>query len=84
MALEVIFTSGTINKLEYYRRFNVAEVLFWEDGVFSIYELNSEGYDRVYRSRLLPDLDLELLGRCLKMSEEKEALKVFRGAVRSG
>ena len=84
LAIEVIFTSGTINKLEYYRRFNVAEVWFWEDGVFAIYELKSEGYDRVLRSVLLPDLDLELLGRCLQMSEEKEALKVFRDAVRAG
>jgi hypothetical protein len=30
---------------------------------------------------LLPDLDIELLGRGLKMSEGKEALKVFRDAV---
>ncbi|MEG4532634.1 Uma2 family endonuclease [Microcoleus sp. D2_18a_D3] len=83
LAIEVVFTSGTLNKLEYYRRFNVAEVWFWEDGVFAIYQLNSEGYDRVSRSMLLPDLDLELLGRCLQMSEEKEALKVFRDAVRA-
>lgn len=82
LAIEVVFTSGTINKLEYYRRFNVAEVWFWEDGVFAIYQLKSEGYDRTLRSVLLPDLDLELLGRCLQMSEEKEALKVFRDAVR--
>jgi Uma2 family endonuclease len=84
LAIEVIFTSGTINKLEYYRRFNVAEVWFWEDGVFSIYQLKSESYDRVSSSLLLPDLDLELLGRCLQMSEEKEALKAFRDAVRAG
>jgi Uma2 family endonuclease len=84
LAIEVIFTSGTIDKLEYYRRFNVAEVWFWEDGVFSIYQLKSESYDRTSRSVLLPDLDLELLGRCLQMSEEKEALKVFRDAVRAG
>ena len=84
MAIEVIVTSGTINKLEYYRRFNVAEVWFWEDGVFAIYELKSEGYDRVLRSVLLPDLDLELLSRYLQMSEEKESLKVFRDAVRAG
>ena len=83
LAIEVTFTSGTINKLEYYRRFNVAEVWFWEDGVFAIYQLNSEGYELVSRSMLLPDLDLELLGRCLQMSEEKEALKVFRDAVRA-
>lgn len=69
LAIEVIFTLRTINKLEYYRRFNVAEVWFWEDGVFSIYQLKSESYDRVSRSVLLPDLDIELLGRCLQMSE---------------
>jgi hypothetical protein len=28
-------------------------------------------------------LDLELLGRCLQISEEKEALKVFRDAVQA-
>ncbi|TAG94646.1 MAG: Uma2 family endonuclease [Oscillatoriales cyanobacterium] len=84
LAIEVIFTLRTINKLEYYRRFNVAEVWFWEDGVFAIYQLNSEGYDRILSSVLLPDLDLELLGRCLQMSEEKEALKMFRDAVRAG
>jgi hypothetical protein len=33
---------------------------------------------------LLPDLDIQLLGICLQMSEEKEALKVFRDAVRAG
>ncbi|MEG4804850.1 Uma2 family endonuclease [Microcoleus sp. ARI1-B5] len=82
LAIEVVFTSGTINKLEYYRRFNIPEVWFWEDGVFSLYQLNSEGYDLVSRSALLPDLDIELLGQCLQMSEEKEALKVFRNAVR--
>ena len=82
LAIEVVFTSGTINKLEYYRRFNITEVWFWEDGVFSLYQLNSEGYDRVDRSIMLPDLDIELLSQCLQMSEEKEALKLFRNAVR--
>lgn len=82
LAIEVIFTSGKIDKLEYYRRFNIAEVWFWEDGVFAIYELQGDRYDRVSQSVLLPDLDLELLGRCLQMSEEKEAVKAFRDAVR--
>ncbi|MEG5056517.1 Uma2 family endonuclease [Microcoleus sp. A2-C5] len=58
LAIEVVFTSGTINKLEYYRRFNIAEVWFWENGVFSLYQLKSEGYELVSRSMLLPDLDI--------------------------
>ncbi|MCU0541631.1 MAG: Uma2 family endonuclease [Oscillatoriaceae cyanobacterium Prado104] len=82
LAIEVVYTSGKIDKLEYYRRFNIAEVWFWEDGVFAIYELKGERYDRVSRSVVLPDLNLELLGRCLQMSEEKEAVKAFRDGVR--
>jgi Uma2 family endonuclease len=82
LAIEVVFTSGTINKLEYYRRFNIPEVWFWEYGVFSLCQLNSEGYELVSRSMLLPDLDIELLIQCLQMSEEKAALKLFRNAVR--
>jgi Uma2 family endonuclease len=82
LAIEVVFTSGKINKLEYYRRFNIAEVWFWEDGVFAVYQLTPNGYDRISKSALLPDLDLELLGRCLQMSEEREAVKAFRDGVR--
>jgi Uma2 family endonuclease len=82
LAIEVIFTSGKINKLEYYRRFNIAEVWFWEDGVFAVYQLTQNGYDRISKSVLLPDLDLELLGKCLQMSEEIEAVKAFRDGVR--
>jgi Uma2 family endonuclease len=82
LAIEVVFTSGKINKLEYYRRFNIAEVWFWEDGVFAVYQLTQNGYDRISKSVLLPDLDLELLGKCLQMSEEIEAVKAFRDGVR--
>lgn len=81
LVIEIIFTSGNTNKLEYYRRFNVGEVWFWEDGVFSIYQLKPEGYEQVSQSVVLPDLDMALLNRCLQMSEEKEALKVFRNAI---
>jgi len=82
LVIEIIFTSGNTKKLEYYRRFNIAEVWFWEDGVFSIYQLKPEGYEQVSHSILLPDLDMVLLNRCLQMSEEKEALKAFRNAIR--
>ena len=83
LCIEVVITSGSPIKLHKYRLMGVSEVWFWEDRVFSIYQLKSEGYELVSRSMLLPDLDLELLGRCLQMSEEKEALKVFRDAVRA-
>ncbi len=88
LAIEIIFTSGGIDKLSYYQRLGVAEVWLWEDGVFSVYGLGDNGgeagYERLARSVVLPELDLELLARCLNMAEEKEAMKQFRAAIRRG
>ncbi|MGD2180916.1 Uma2 family endonuclease [Lusitaniella coriacea] len=83
LAIEIVFTSGGLNVLEYYRRFKVSEVWFWEDGVFSLYHLQAGGYQQIEQSDLLPDLDLALLSQCLQMSEEKEALKFFRASIRN-
>ncbi|MEH2008779.1 MAG: Uma2 family endonuclease [Nostoc sp.] len=37
LAIEVVFTSGGINKLEAYKRLLIPEVWFWEDGVLEVY-----------------------------------------------
>jgi Uma2 family endonuclease len=78
LAIEVVFTSGNVTKLERYRRFNTKEVWFWEDGKFSIYRLREDGYETISQSECLPNLDLALLARCLLMAEPKSALKAFR------
>jgi Uma2 family endonuclease len=82
LIVEIILTSGTVKKLEYYRRFDVPEVWFWEDGVFTVYRLQETGYEQVPISQVLPELDLKILAQCLQMSEEKEALKSFRNAIK--
>jgi Uma2 family endonuclease len=71
LALEVIFTSGSLKKLARYRVIGVTEVWFWEDGVLSLYHLRAQGYERIARSELLGlrDLDLEVLKRHLLMAE---------------
>ncbi|MEG4506483.1 Uma2 family endonuclease [Microcoleus sp. F6_B4] len=33
LAIEVVFTSGGIDKLQLYKRLGIPEVWFWEDGV---------------------------------------------------
>ena len=54
LAIEVVFSSGGINKLEAYKRLKIKEVWFWEDGVLEVYHLREEGdklyYERVYNS----------------------------------
>jgi Uma2 family endonuclease len=81
----VVFTSGGINKLERYRVLGVPEVWFWEDGVFCLYHLRSEGYQQIIRSELpeLADLDLELMAQCLLIAQTSrlEAVKAFKSGL---
>lgn len=82
LAIEVVFTSGGISKLERYKALGVLEVWFWEDGVLKLYHLQNGIYERIDRSQLpgLNDLDLVLLQRCILMAETDtgEAIRAFR------
>jgi Uma2 family endonuclease len=78
LAIEVVITSGGPNKLRRYKALGVKEVWFWEDGVFSLHYLDSEGYQKINRSRFLPDLDIKLLARCAAISSRVQAVREFR------
>lgn len=83
LAIEVIVTSGGVDKLEIYRRLGVAEVWFFQDYIFALYCLRGEAYEQVSASELLPDLDLEILSDYATRSDPLEALIEFRRKVRS-
>lgn len=61
LAIEVVVTSGSIDKLEVYQRLNVREVWFFRDNKFEVYCLREEVYQRISMSEILPNLDLEML-----------------------
>lgn len=86
LAIEVVVTSGGINKLEAYKRLKIAEVWFWEDGVLELYHLRGEGsdlrYERVNQSEVLQGIDVELLSRCITMTNHVEALQTFQASLR--
>ncbi|MGK7928817.1 MAG: Uma2 family endonuclease [Spirulina sp.] len=81
LAIEVIFTSGGVDKLKLYQRLGVREVWFWEDGLLSIYILREE-YERVRQSELLPDLDIELLQSYIAYHDQYDAVREFTRALR--
>ncbi|MEG4841962.1 Uma2 family endonuclease [Microcoleus sp. B9-D4] len=81
LSVEVIFTSGNVKKLQRYRVLGVSEVWFWEDGVLAMYRLGSEDYEKIYSSVVLPDLDINLLCRCLLMASSVEAMREFRRGI---
>lgn len=80
LAIEIIITSGNINKLEKYRRVEIPEVWFWQNNQLFLYHLQESDYVQVSRSELLPDLDLDLLLRCLQIPDTLEArLELLKG-----
>jgi Uma2 family endonuclease len=81
LAIEVIFTSGNETKLNRYQALGVPEVWFWEDGLFGLYHLRSPGYEKIAQSEILPDLDINLLSRCLLMASRVEAVKEWRRSI---
>ncbi|RUT04017.1 hypothetical protein DSM106972_049310 [Dulcicalothrix desertica PCC 7102] len=77
LILEITVTSGGINKLEIYKRLDVPEVWYWEDGLVSVYSLQAGAYQKVTKSVLLPDLDLELIARYSRMADQYDAISEF-------
>jgi Uma2 family endonuclease len=67
LAVEVTITSGSTNKLAKYLRLRIPEVWFGENNRLSVYGLREDNYEQISRSELLPELDLELLVRCVLM-----------------
>lgn len=92
LAIEVVVTSGGINRLELYRCLGVREVWFWQNNQFSICHLREDvlvqfaqtfGYEAINHSEVLPDLDMELLSACVRNPNPLAAAKEFRQGVRN-
>jgi Uma2 family endonuclease len=80
LVIEVIWTSGRLDRLEAYRRLGVGEVWWWEDGALSVWVLKGERYARARKSRLLPTLDLATLAKCASSQSQTAAVKAFRAS----
>jgi Uma2 family endonuclease len=82
LVIEVVFTSGGINKLAAYQRLSIPEVWFWDDGVLEIYHLRSEEdgvhYERISSSEEVKGIDLGLLLRCINIVNHVDAIKTFQ------
>ncbi|MEQ8463837.1 Uma2 family endonuclease [Coleofasciculus sp. E1-EBD-02] len=81
LSIEVVFTSGGERKLTRYKALGVPDVWFWEDGVLRMYQLQESGYKRITRSHVLPNLDINLLSRCLMMASKVEATREFKRGI---
>jgi Uma2 family endonuclease len=84
LAIEVVWTSGRLDKLEVYRKLGVREVWYWRKGHLQPYVLRGETYEAVPRSEALPDLDLEMLVTFLDQPTAYDAIRAFRDKLAHG
>lgn len=75
LSVEVVWTSGGLDKLEVWRRLRVPEVWFWIDDVITIHSLGPNGYEQVERSPRLPELELSKIYELLELESTQEGVK---------
>jgi Uma2 family endonuclease len=81
LVIEVIWTSGGIDKLEAYRRLAVPEVWFWRDDLIQVHLLGDGGYQPATSSACLAGLDIGLLCSFLDRPTVTQAINAFRAAL---
>jgi Uma2 family endonuclease len=83
IVIEIIITSGTINRKELYKPKKVPEVWFWKSNEIKIFRLTEQGeYEEVNRSGFFPDLDLNLLLQYIAMPDQYDAVQEFERVIR--
>ncbi len=81
IAIEVIWTSGGLDKLEVYRGLEIPEVWIWQKGSLRFFLLREDQYVVGTHSRLLADLDPAMIARCMAQESQTQAVRVLRSAL---
>ncbi|MBW4578093.1 MAG: Uma2 family endonuclease [Tildeniella nuda ZEHNDER 1965/U140] len=82
LAIEVILTSGGLDKLDVYKGLEIPEVLLWQNNQLVLYDLRGDSLTVASRSQFLPDLDIALLARYVTPQEQPQAVKSFISMLR--
>lgn len=87
IAIEVVWTSGGIDKLDVWRHLGVPEVWFYERGSLRFFALRGakghEGYVEIPLSEIVPELPRELLLACMREPGQTAALRALRAGLRA-
>jgi Uma2 family endonuclease len=81
LAIEVIWTSGGIDKLDVYRKLGVPEVWCWDSGRIQVYRLRGERYATTAQSVALRGIDLEHLVSFIGRPTTSQAIREYRRAL---
>lgn len=82
LAIEVVQTSGGLDKLAVYVPLGVREIWIFRDGAFAIFGLRRDAYQPIVRSEVLPGIDLVQLASFVAMAPMTRAVRAYRAALR--
>lgn len=82
IVIEIIVTSGTINRRELFKPMKVPEIWFWKSNQLKVFHLKDGDYEEVARSNFFPDLDLALLLRYVGHPDQYDAVQEFQSVIR--
>lgn len=82
LAIEVVWTSGGIAKLDAYRLLGVREVWYWQRGSLTVHALRGEVFVEIEASEVLEGIDLPQLSRFIFIKPMTRAIREFRAALR--
>lgn len=82
IAIEVVVTSGGLDKLSVYAGLGVREVWIFEGERFRLYLLEDGRYQPAAESALVPTLDFVILSRFAIRADQHEAVREFRDLLR--
>jgi Uma2 family endonuclease len=78
LAIEVMWKSGSINKLDIYKALGIAEVWVWKNRTLTAYVLRDDVYESRLESKLLPGLVLAELASFLDTLTTSQSIREYR------
>lgn len=81
LAIEVIWTSGGIDKRKIYQAIGVPELWFWDDDQLQLFELRDGKYVSITESVALPGIDLAELLTFVHVRPTSKAVRAYRAAL---
>jgi Uma2 family endonuclease len=81
LAIEVVWTTGGVRKLDIYSQLGVREVWYWRRQHITVHVLDGDSYREQNESVVLPGIDLVLLVGFLDRPTASQAMREYRAAL---
>jgi Uma2 family endonuclease len=82
VAIEVVVTHGSIDKLDVYAGLGIREVWVHEAGAFRVLLLRGDAYELAPASGVFPEVDLARVAHFAAVTDQHAALQAFRAELR--